>query len=76
MYRRRKCDEFQEYLRISSGGIGGFGSADALFDRAMANVMGAAVNGGGSVGVEVKEASAAIWGDFVPAACAAGFCDE
>ena len=75
-FRRRKCDEFQEYLRIDSSGVNGFGSADALFDRAMANVMGAAAAADGdAIGVEVKEAPA-IWGDFVPAACAAGFCDE
>ena len=76
-FRRRKCDEFQEYLKIGSnmGNGGDFDSPDALFDRAMINVMGNVDGGGVAAVVEMKEPSTAGFANFVPAAFA-GIYDE
>ena len=71
-YRRRKCDEFQEYLKIGSS-MGDGVNPDVLFDRAMINIVGNVDGGGVAAVVEMKEPS--LSPNFVPAAFA-GIYDE
>lgn len=67
-FRRLKCDEFQEYLRINNNmGWGDVDSPDVLFNRAMTNVMGGVNDGGVAAVVEMKESFAP---NFIPAAFA------